>query len=295
MNYKGETVLLDNFRTLFYDYSIDIQDIIRSAILDDVDILDYIDICKDNPYKLDQIRLSKKENLSNELYKISSGDILYRIRKLNQRGINLSYIERQLSLGSLSEEYIQYMLTWVAEGINVSNLNISIIPRDLLDTFDYGLRSGFSMKEFNNGIVYSPEYIKLCLKILKDNKSISFLLDGDFSIEVVRALACSSKMEGKKWKELVHNISSDINEERVVILIKLVNLGILLKDLQKKTKSGSYVYSYDCLDIVYMACMRKLNYKVLIEKTTDPLKMRSMVEEMELEVNREKGVRLRGY
>lgn len=295
MKYKGKVVLLDNFRTLFYDYSVDIQDIVRSAVLDGVDISKYVSLCKDNPYRLDQIRLAMKENLPSSLYRISNGDVIYKIRKLYQRGVNLSGIERQLNSGSLSDEYVEYMLSWVAEGINIDSLNLAIIPKGLLETFDYGLRSGFSMTEFNNGISYSPEYIKLCLKISKDNKSVSFLLGGEYDLEVVRRLASFSKIEDKKWEELIKNIDSSIDSKRMAMLIRLVQSGVGISDLQQKGSNGDYLYPYECLIIVHSACLGKLDYKLLIKSTTDPLRMRTMADEMELKVNKKPGIRLRGY
>lgn len=295
MKYKGEVVLLDNFRTLFYDYSVDIQDVVRSALLDGVDIVKFIGLCKDNPYRLDQIRLAMKEKLPQGLYKVSNGDIIYKIRKLYQRGVNLSAVERQLNSGSLSDEYTEYMLSWVAEGISIDSLNLAIIPKGLLETFDYGLRSGFSMVEFNNGISYSPEYIKLCLKILKDEKSITFLLGGEYDLEVLRYIAAFSKIEDKKWNELTTNIDSDIDDVRTIMLIKLVKAGVSISDLQQKGSNGDYIYSYECLVIIHSACLGQLDYKTLIKSTTDPIRMRSMADEMELKLNKKPGIRLRGY
>ncbi len=294
MKYNGEVVLLDNFRLLLYDYSVDIQDVVRSAVLDGVDISKYIATCKDNPYRLDQIRLSMKEGLPVGLYKSTNGDVIYKIRKLYQRGVNLSYVERQLNSGSLSEEYIEYMLNWISDGINISGLNVAVIPKGLLSTFDYGLRCGFSMKEFNNGISYSPEYIKLCLKILKDGKSVNFLLNGNYSIGVLREIASFSRIEEKKWNELVANIDSSISEKRIPKLIRLVKAGVKINELQAKNKEG-YVYSDGCLDIIYSAFISKLDYKSIIKETNDPLKMQSLLQEMELKSNKKPGIRLRGY
>lgn len=294
MKYNGEVVLLDNFRLLLYDYSVDIQDVVRSAVLDGVDISKYIATCKDNPYRLDQIRLSMKEGLPVGLYKSTNGDVIYKIRKLYQRGVNLSYVERQLNSGSLSEEYIEYMLNWISDGINISGLNVAVIPKGLLSTFDYGLRCGFSMKEFNNGISYSPEYIKLCLKILKDGKSVNFLLNGNYSIGVLREIASFSRIEEKKWNELVANIDSSISEKRIPKLIRLVKAGVKINELQAKNKEG-YVYSDECLDIIYSAFISKLDYKSIIKETNDPLKMQSLLQEMELKSNKKPGIRLRGY
>ena len=36
MKYKGTTLVLDNFRTVLKDFSVDVQDVVRSALLDNV-------------------------------------------------------------------------------------------------------------------------------------------------------------------------------------------------------------------------------------------------------------------
>ena len=42
MYFKGKKLLLDNFRDVLKNYSLDIQDVVRSCILDDIDVEKYI-------------------------------------------------------------------------------------------------------------------------------------------------------------------------------------------------------------------------------------------------------------
>ena len=71
IKFKGELLVLDNFRVVLKNYSLDVQDIVRSAILDGLDISEYISQYKNDPYKLDQIRLELKEGLNTSLFSVS--------------------------------------------------------------------------------------------------------------------------------------------------------------------------------------------------------------------------------
>lgn len=292
MKYNGVKLILDNFRSLLFDMSVDVQDVVRSAILDGVDISEYIVPCRDNPYKLDQIRLAIKDELPDGLIGTTSGEMLYQLRRLKQRGIDLTGVESQLVNGALSDEYMEYMINWVCDGINVGGLNIAIIPKNLLDTFDYGLRSGFDMSPFNTGYSYAPEYIKLCLMISKNGKPVDIFLQGDYSLEVLRSLSVLSKISDQRWKMLVNNIDSSISNNRLEKLIPYIKSGVSIVKLQEK-ETGEYVYDCDCLDIVYHAYLMKLDYKGLMAKTSDAEEMRKRVAEMELAKRGNPSVRLR--
>lgn len=292
MKYNGVEMILDNFRSLLFDMSVDVQDVVRSAILDGIDISNYIIPCRDNPYKLDQIRLAKKEDFPEGLIDSTTGEMLYQLRRLRQRGIDLSSVESQLENGALSNEYMEYMLNWVCDGINLQGLNIAIIPKNLLETFDYGMRSGFDMTPFNTGYSYSSEYVKLCLMISKNGKDVSIFLKGDYNLNVLRILSNISKISIQRWNMLVNNIDSGITKDRLERLIPLIKSGVSIVKLQKK-EDGEYIYNCECLEIVYQAYLSKLDYKSLIQETTDATKMKERVAEMELAKRGNPRIRLR--
>ena len=282
MKYKGVDLILDNFRDELYEFSVDIQDVVRSSILDNVDISPYIKQCKDNPYKLDQIRLGMKEGM-NKIFFSVDGEVLYQIRKIMKRGVNLKQIEKQLE-NKLSDEYIEYMLKWVDDGINISKLNIAIIPKNLLETFDYGLRSGFDMSIFNNGYSYSPDYIKLCLQIIQNGKSVSFLLMGDWDLLCVNTLSKLSRMDKSKWVLFTHNISKDDTPVRLSWLSKLVKAGVDIKRLQGK-ENNKYIYDEECLSLILRACKENIDVDKLL-KAHSAEEMNNLLLNLELQRKR---------
>lgn len=283
MKYNNKDLILDNFRDLLFDYSVDVQDVVRSSILDNIDIIPYIKIYKDDAYKLDQIRLAIKEGLPKTFFK-TTGDMLYQIRQMSRRGVDLSSIENQLK-SNLSEQSMKYLIKWVDDGINISKLNIAIIPNSLLDTFDYGLRSGFDMTEFNNGKNYSSKYIKLCLQIKKNDKPISFLLSGEWSLDSLTVLSRESKMQKNKWQLLVQGIDEQVSTSRLDLLVKLVKAGVPINKLQQKSTKNTYVYDEDCLSIIYEGFFSNLDLEVLMQ-TTSAKEMQVLKSQLELDKKR---------
>lgn len=288
MKFNGVNLILDNFREVLFTYSTDIQDIVRSSILDGVDVSEYVKDCIDDPFRLDQIRLSLKEGVSKTYFSVR-GDILYQIRKMLKRGVNLSQVETQLQNG-LSDEYIDYLLQWVDDGINLNKLNLGIIPRDLLNVFDYGLRGGFDMSIFNNGCAYTEKYIMLCLQMINNDKSVSFLLEGDWSLNCLGVLCKYSKISKANWGMVASVIDSSISPSRLTSLLNLAKSNILYKELQTK-KKGKYVYSDKCLVILYEAFLSNIDVKVLMQET-DEVKMEQLRSELELSKKRKVSGRL---
>lgn len=267
MKVNGVKLLLDNYRAELKGYSVDIQDIVRGAILDDVDISPYLESCKDNPFKLDQIRLGLKEGLSEVYYKYSFYTI-YNVRTLIKNGVDTSPIESQAS--NLSNNHMKYLVRWVENGYFISNLDLSVIPESMLNVFEYGLQNGFDMKEFNTGRVYSERFIRACLKIKKLGKSISVLLSDEYTIEVVEMLGsvCSSISSVDRWNSLMYSISPKMSGTKIAALAEITKYGLELARVKDKDEQAlGYVLKalkigVSCLediiesnDVVYMESM----------------------------------------
>ena len=61
MYLNSRRVTLDNISEVLVGYSLDIQDEVRSMILDGLDLSEWVSVCRENPYRLNQIRLAVKE------------------------------------------------------------------------------------------------------------------------------------------------------------------------------------------------------------------------------------------
>lgn len=292
MKYNNVDLILDNFRTVLNGYSVDVQDVVRSAILDGIDISEYIPQCKENSLRLDQIRLGMKEGLPKHLFKISSGRILYKLRILYNNGVDISTISRYVNLNTLSMDHLDFLLRWVEGGLPIRDLNVETIPKDLLEVFDYGLKSGISMKVFNNGVNYKPDYVRALLQIMSNNKSITIFLSGEWDLDVINVLSSFSSTTKNKWLKIVTSIDENTTLERTKLLIKCVRANVPIKELVKRDEDGEWVYREDdCLIIIYNACKHNLDYSRILQYTSAE-EMQAVYDELELRSKKRVNVRL---
>lgn len=225
MRYKGTKLLLENFRSVLSGYSVDIQDVVRSAILDDVDISDWIEKCSDNPYRLDQIRLGMKEEIDKGYFEYKSGEVLRGIRGLIARGINLSPILRY-NKGELSDRCFLYLIVWCKEGINFSMYDFSIVPDYQLDFYDFALRRGINIKSFNSGRQYRADYIDECIKIIGNGCEIEKFASADYSMQIVDLMEKVSEKSRSRYMRLYCVLDKDTTFEELALLEKISSLGV---------------------------------------------------------------------
>lgn len=289
MIYENYKLILDNFRTVLKDYSVDVQDVVRSAILDGVDITKYIESCKNNAYRLDQIRLGMKENLEEIFLNIKNGDSIYKIRKLKERGVSLSGIQSQIRQGVLNEESLNKLISWVESGYNIENINISIIPKSLFEVFEQGFQKGFDMKIFNDGRNYKPMYVRYCLVIMANKKDIHpFLSDNLWSEDCIKQLAVFSKIRSQeKWGNLINHINSRISSDKLDALISCVKNGINISIL-----SGDD-WTAQGIRFILKAFENNLDYNSLINVGPDEDTILTKLNEIMLNKNKRVSGRLR--
>lgn len=289
MTYENDKLILDNFRTVLKDYSVDVQDVVRSAILDGVDITKYIESCKNNAYRLDQIRLGMKENLEEIFLNIKNGDSIYKIRKLKERGVSLSGIQSQIRQGVLNEESLNKLISWVESGYNIENINISIIPKSLFEVFEQGFQKGFDMKIFNDGRNYKPMYVRYCLVIMANKKDIHpFLSDNLWSEDCIKQLAVFSKIRSQeKWGTLIKHINPNISPDKLDVLISCVKNGINISIL-----SGDD-WTTQGIRFILKAFENNLDYNSLINVGPDEDTILTKLNEIMLNKNKRVSGRLR--
>lgn len=287
MIFDGKVLILDNFRIVLREYSVDVQDIVRSAILDDIDISEYITQCKDNPYRLEQIRLAMKDNIDSDFLEISSGGLLYRIRCMCKKSIDISLFKRYIN--SVNAETLGYLLSWMEEGLPISNLQVSRIPMDMLSVFDYGIRKGYDMSEFNNGKSYPEDRVRVLLKMQANNKKITRFLTDDWKLDVLSLLSNFSSKDQKVWDKLLKYIEPTISMARLEPLVKCVSEGIPIKDINSKSEDGRYIYELGCIEIFYKGCIHSLDRRELLRETSER-GMREVYEELYLEKQKHQNI-----
>lgn len=140
MKYKGVDLTFENYATRLEGFSQDIKDEVRSAILDNTPIGDFIDVCRDDPFRLQQLRLAAKEFYPTWVFKVEDGDNIYRIRNLS--GVSVEMVENQVSAG-LPREYIEELISWIEEGVVIpEDFNMRRVPKTILTPVSTAIKSG---------------------------------------------------------------------------------------------------------------------------------------------------------
>lgn len=289
MKFKGNELVLDNFRSVLSDYSVDVQDVVRSAILDGVDISAYIPVCKNNPLRLDQIRLGIKEGIDEVFLSVKSGECLYKIRKLDSRSLDL--VSQKIEKNSLSGDSLEKLIDWVLKGYNIQGINVSIIPKSLYEVFEQGFQRGFDMSIFNDGRLYNQEYLKYCLVILSNGKDITPFVGNNsdlWSMDCIKLLASFSRVNSiEKWHKLISVISPDVKTDTLKSLISCVKTGIDIKKLVDNNWSSA------CIEYLLKAYESKYDYTKLIDIGPDEVLLSSTLNQMMLNKSKRVSGRLR--
>lgn len=289
MKFKGNELILDNFRSVLSDYSVDVQDVVRSAILDGVDISAYIPVCKNNPLRLDQIRLGIKEGIDEVFLSVKSGECLYKIRKLDSRSLDL--VSQKIEKNSLSGDSLEKLIDWVLKGYNIQGINVSIIPKSLYEVFEQGFQRGFDMSIFNDGRLYNQEYLKYCLVILSNGKDITPFVGNNsdlWSMDCIKLLASFSRVNSiEKWHKLISAISPDVKTDILKSLISCVKTGIDIKRLVDNNWSSA------CIEYLLKAYESKYDYTKLIDIGPDEVLLSSTLNQMMLNKSKRVSGRLR--
>lgn len=286
MEYRGKTLLLDNFRTVLKDYSLDVQDVVRSAILDGVDISEYIGACRRSAYRLDQIRLGIKESLPSIFYSIKNGEILYRIRQLRNGGKDVLCLGNALKKGTGGEESLLLLISWVEKEYDIDNIDVSIIPQNMIKSFEYGLQKGFDMKPFNDGRFYPSDYVRACLAIQANGRDIKpFVCKELWETEVLKYLTgYSQSFNEKQWVTLMSCLSSDVELSKVKALIACISNGVSCVELKKSE------WSAKSIETVLQARNEGLDYNKVISAGPDTDSVSAKYNELALLKTKEKRV-----
>lgn len=291
MLWGNKKVNINNYSEVFKDYSVDVKEVIRSAILDDTPIEPFIAVYKNNPFMLWQVKMAIDEGLESFwFYSLSSGSTLARLRELHRKGINVKPLKKYFSKG-LSDSHYEYIIKWYGEGNSLSKYDFEILPNSLLKVFDYGISLGYPMYLFNNGVHFSEEYIMCCLRILSNNKNIGKLLDGSWNIENLELLARYSK--SRYYDKLIDYVTKDITPSVLEELYSCCKVGMPLDCVSVVDSNGIYIYSGVHISIVREAYLDSLDYSKLLNADASINELNNILNSMKYSSKKKVSGRLR--
>lgn len=262
MYFNGHRVKIENIEKIFSSYSLDIQDEVRSMVLDGLDLVDWVPVCKDNPYRLNQIRLASKEGVDPRFFSISDGSVLYGLRKYLKNGFSGEELIRFIGCGFDSEQW-SYILSWAENGYLDKRLALVRTPKRLWSLIDKGLQNNLPMWVFTTGKNYSVEEMNSLVKIMSNGYTIDRFLRGSWRTEVLKTLAEFSRYS---WYEKVVGAVYDfISLDFLLLIGELAKSRVIDMDLLEAYKGdsverGYYLYQSYHLSLILQAVLKGIDY-----------------------------------
>ncbi len=238
-------VTLDNYQDEFKNYSADIKDEIRLAIMDDTEISVYIEKCKRDSYKLGQLRLCLRECVPLEYINANfTGKTLFNIRQANGLGISVESLMKYAGVTAtrIEAQGLELLSEYLLAGVDISSVDFTEIPTHLIATICKGIKRGLPMQLFE-GVdgTLSDAHISVLIKALQLGIDITPFLSNKWDVD------CITKIVYLRDKERVLYILSLVNERfsggMLDTLIDLLISGVKLERLCVKDTSGYPVYN----------------------------------------------------
>lgn len=287
MYLNSRRVTLDNISEVLTGYSLDIQDEVRSMILDGLDLSEWVSVCRENPYRLNQIRLAVKEGVPKEVLNISSGHILFKVRKYLKEGFSAEELYPYIGKG-FDESQWDYILSWARGGYLDKRLNLLRTPISMWGYLDKGLKRNLPMWLFTTGKVYSELEIESMITIMSNGNSISKFLKGAWSSHVLDLLA---EISATSWYgSIVDYVYDFISYDFLVSIRDLARKRVIDLDLFETDKDASgaslYVYQSHHIKAMAEAVSKGYDYTRLKNPHLSGTEVDIILSELERESNR---------
>lgn len=194
--YKNKVLTLSNYlRLLSEDFSVDVLDEIRLAIMDNTPLsMSLLDSCKEDSYKLSQYRHYINEYIpSKYLLRGVSGRNLFLIRRCFALGLDLDWICKYQSTGShisISPATLDSLLESYLDGVDVTRIDMSKFPEDCVKGVLSGLEHHYPMWLLEDcSFALTPQYIRaLSLTFMFGNDVLPFLSE-TWDTDVIKLLS----------------------------------------------------------------------------------------------------------
>lgn len=260
MKFKGKNVTLGNYKEVFEGYSLDVQDEVRSAVLDNTPIFSYVDRHKNDPGTLHEIRLAMFECLP-DIYYTLSGDVLHEVRSLVRDGVNLELFEPYLG-SNLSDEVLLLILSWIRDGVDVSQYDMKLIPVDMVGVLRRLVAQGYDVLPFLTGLVYSSRYIMACLTLKKQGNNVDKFVNTVFDELVVDFLALANN----PWLVSIATEESSIESLQILNELHGENFPELDR-VSAQDSEGRFIFMPFQLERILESYEQRLTYGNMLDPT----------------------------
>lgn len=260
MKYGNVDVTLDNYRELFFTYPMEVQDQIRSAILDSLPILPYIN----RPYQdILEIRLAMLEQIPSKYFNLPS-DTLRWVRKNYYR--QSTAWEGYLSL-LLPPAILIQVLTWLSEGYSVPKEKVSYLKEEYLKVLDSALKRGQSLDQFIPTNPVSASYLEMVLK-LNDPSFLETIFPEETLSILLKYPALSEVWVTPKTSRSTLEVLGQI----------LLDLPPTLKEVfLQANDEGVFLYSASQMEFIFQAHQKGFNIESLLNPNLSLADMTTLI------------------
>lgn len=259
---NGKIATLGNYLELSKNYSTDIQDEIRSAILDDTPISPYIHKCRDDSFKLNQIRLAIREYVPSRYISVKlSATNLQWIRKIHRRGYSMNVLDKYLTkrgILSISCDSLDVILSAYYDGVNVDSVDFNTVSDGLVGLICAGLSKQYPMWIITESSSNkSKEFIQLLMKGMNLNLDIHPFLEGDWDVDKVQPILSSAcKME---YTVFMKHVNCRFSAEQIDIILGVATKYLDFLPLCLKDEEGYPVFNVHQMSV--LADIIEYNYE----------------------------------
>lgn len=240
MIYKGRNITISNYKEIFRECTPDVLDEIRLAVLDNTDIVPYINQCGTDSYRLGQIRLALRENVDRKYVLAQlTPRTMNILRECNRQRLSLSPLNDYIIGGRVivSVEMLELMVYALCSGADITKVDFTQVREDLCEIVCQGLVRGYPMWLFL-GDNMTVEYINVLLRGLDLGIDISPCIKQVFS--PAQLLLIFSQ---KKHSSLLRNITPNFPYESISVLLGAMDEGLDISQLLYRDKDGFPIYS----------------------------------------------------
>lgn len=245
--YKNVTVTPSNYVKVFNGYPVDILDEVRSAVLDNTEIGEYIDSCISDSYKLGQLRMCIRGRVPLEfVQRAFSGRTLYLIRQGLASRIDMRPLLKYVNNGALLVESntVEKLAELLFAGADISKVDFKVLPAELVDVVCSGLLKGYPVwLLIEDNMSMSPGMLNILMRGLSLGIDVHVFLDGHWDESVLILLFSYAK--SMDLNLFLTKINSHFDFDSVKELVSYYVKGINIDKLCSKDTDGFPLYDSD--------------------------------------------------
>ena len=242
--YGDTTVTLSNYLSIFKDKIVDIQDEVRSAVLDDTQIGEYIDAVGEDSYKLSQLRLAIKEGMEGTYVTpyLSSSNI-NKLRKCSSKGFDLSVLDRYIfkeGIPPIPTQSLDLILDVILSGKDISLVDFTTVKTELLPLVCAGLKKGYPMWLCLGDTSMSVDKLEVLIKGMQLGYDIHLFADSNWSYKQLFILMRSGVEHIEK---VMQYVNFNFTTSQLTEVIWGVTKGLDVSKYAVVDESGMPIYN----------------------------------------------------